>query len=100
MLSEDLNVFFNRVYCAKTCASCMRFVIKCWWFSAVLDHFSLHHNDYLTSIVPESQGIVQVVQTIEDGAHRRFASLNLVQSICYEKTGDWPNKNRNFTVQN
>ena len=21
-------------------------------------------------------------------------------SICYEKAGDWPNKNRNFTVQN
>ena len=21
-------------------------------------------------------------------------------SICYEKAGDWPNKNQNFTVQN
>ena len=24
----------------------------------------------------------------------------LDQSICYEKAWDWPNKNRNFTVQN
>ena len=23
-----------------------------------------------------------------------------LQYICYEKVGDWPNKNRNFTVQN
>ena len=22
------------------------------------------------------------------------------RSICYEKAGDWPNKNRNFAVQN
>ena len=23
-----------------------------------------------------------------------------LKSICYEKAGDWPNKNRHFTVQN
>ena len=29
----------------------------------------------------------------------RLKTLTL-KSICYEKAGDWPNKNRNFTVQN
>ena len=26
--------------------------------------------------------------------------ISVIQCICYEKAGDWPNKNRNFTVQN
>ena len=68
---KDLNVFVIRVYCAKTSAWCMRFINFRY-----IKTFSLRHNDHLTSIVPESRCIVQVVQIIQtDEPKFRFAEL-------------------------
>ena len=36
---KDLNFFVVREYRAKTSASCMRFVMTVWWFSAVLEYY-------------------------------------------------------------
>ena len=41
--------------------------------------------------------IFALLRSETDSLSLEFA---LSQSICYEKAGDWPNKNRNFTVQN
>ena len=34
------------------------------------------------------------------GKKNLVKASRLYESICYEMAGDWPNKNRNFTVQN
>ena len=37
---------------------------------------------------------------LSDVASFRALQTRICESTCYEKAGDWPNKNRNFTVQN
>ena len=55
-------------------------------------------------ILPASQGItVKDEQILDHRTPKLSQTVDQYQkiiSICYEKAGDLPNKNRNFTVQN
>ena len=59
-------------------------------FRLILNESKINGKDYM---------YIALVNTANSYSQQECLGIKL-QSICYEKAWDWPNKNQTFTVQN